>query len=129
MFDEEYWKNAKDSELPVVVDCELVRRLRREGKRAEATALVNAFQKSMRKNWAEGRRINANLENSKKRVIYANMGRCPVCGDLKEVGDTKYRCKKCRHSVIRKPIKETDGRLRKNKIKLLDIEKVTEGVA
>lgn len=80
----------------VVVDCELIRRLKREGRSYEANQLIKAHHEILKKNWKDVRKQNINLIIKLVNHNLMRQGLCVKCREPKEKSRLKYRlCIQC----------------------------------
>ena len=80
--------------IPIVVDYELIQRLRHEGYNEEAEQLVLAHQRSIHKNYESGRKNIHQIDLKERRIKYINNEKCIACGKKKE-NIKILRCKSC----------------------------------
>jgi len=93
---------------PIIVDCELVRRLRTEGKRDEADELVQAHQDCLRKNYENGRKEIHKIELKERKIKCMNNNLCIVCGKNKE-NIKILKCSACsKKNVWKKKLSEVE---------------------
>ena len=82
------------SEL-IIVDFELINRLRNEGKWEEAEVLIKAHQSTIKKNYYYGKRENQVIRQREKRFHLIKNNLCVKCKGKKESTE-KRMCLSCR---------------------------------
>lgn len=83
--------NGEESSLPLVIDLELIKRLKAEGKHSQVKNLLDAFRKNCASNFKEEKKEIF----SKDRKIRVNAGMCIQLSCKNEREINRSHCAKC----------------------------------
>lgn len=98
-----------------VIDIEMIRRMRREGRGYEADSLLDAYHENLQKQRKQQFKEIKNVQQKKQYYLSKSLGLCTVSGCVESVFDSTIYCEN--HLIISREYRRKSAKKRRERSK------------